>query len=193
MRRGWTSAVPEDGTERSVGHRLIAAPAVRPGTEGDQRADMRLLGASQARASAFEAPAYPTRFIETVEVRLYNEANRLFVLWSAMETEKYDDTLIVRLAHLLLTSSFLAFADDIRSARGENARIHFQAIEYTLARTLFVFWAETEVGRANPDIVAAVARRVRAVLREGRECSCQEAVEGDAAAVETWRKDAALN
>ena len=74
-----------------------------------------------------------------------------------MVSEKCDDTLIVRLAHLLLSSSFLDFAGAVRGAEGATARNHFQSIEYTLARTLFRFWTETEVGRANPEIVRVSA------------------------------------
>ncbi len=85
-----------------------------------------------------------------------------------METETRDDALTIRLAHLLVSSSFFDFAEAVRRTEGATACDHFQSIEDTLAHRLFRFWTETEIGRARPDIIAAVAWHVRAVLREGR-------------------------
>jgi hypothetical protein len=85
-----------------------------------------------------------------------------------MEIETRDEALAIRLAHLLVSSSFFDFAEAVRRMEGATACGHFPSIEDALAHRLFRVWTETEVGRARPDIIAAVAWRVRAVLREGR-------------------------
>ena len=88
-----------------------------------------------------------------------------------MEVETHDGIAVDKLALFLLNHAFLDFAAAIRRAEGTTARGQLQRLEYNIANTLFRFWTETEAGRACPDIIAATAWRIRAVLREGREPS----------------------
>ncbi|TXN75679.1 hypothetical protein FV228_03050 [Methylobacterium sp. WL18] len=75
-------------------------------------------------------------------------------------------------AHLM-REALIEFAVVIRNGSSTEARNYLATLEQRLAAALLRVWQETSAGRSRPDLIAAVALRLRELIREGDPCGSQ--------------------
>ncbi|MGH1570324.1 hypothetical protein ACRAWG_06210 [Methylobacterium sp. P31] len=80
-----------------------------------------------------------------------------------------DPMMVERLAAFLLEEALIDFAAAMRCGGASEARSFLFTLEQRFARALLQVWTDTPAGRSNPDIIAAVALRLRKLIREERQ------------------------
>lgn len=83
-----------------------------------------------------------------------------------MRAEISHELAVEQLAAQLMRESFIEFAAEVLSGDAMGAMAYLKAIEHRFAQVLHHVWADSLVGRSHPDLIAAVALRLRSVIRE---------------------------
>jgi hypothetical protein len=80
--------------------------------------------------------------------------------------ENSNDVMVERLAAFLMGEALIEFAAAIQRGGATEAKKFLATLEQRFAWALFQVWLETEAGRTRPDLIAAIALRLRELIRE---------------------------
>ncbi|MHB2205013.1 hypothetical protein [Methylobacterium sp. CM6257] len=83
-----------------------------------------------------------------------------------MDAESSNAVVVERLTAYLMGETLIEFAAAVQRGGATEAKKFLATLEQRFAWALFQVWLETEAGRTRPDLIAAIALRVRELIRE---------------------------